>query len=650
MNHIVMLLSDPYAHLNQDYDEDEADEDGEKSDYGGDLMVEVDLALSAQANARKYFDQKKQASTKERKTLESGSVAMKSAEKKTKQALKEMAAISSINKARKVYWFEKFFWFISSENFLVIGGRDAQQNEMIVKKYMKATDIYVHADLHGATTAVIKNPTGLPVPPKTLNEAGQFAVCFSAAWDSKVITAAYWVTPDQVSKTAPSGEYLTVGSFMIRGKKNFLPPSDLIMGFGFVFKLEESSVEAHKGERRVRTGLDDAASTVGDAASVVDVESVADTVGEMEIDIEEGDSSDEEEGGKVERLESVQEEEVDDNDKVEEEGEENNDDTPVSESKDEEDENSDESEEDNLEEKYEMKEEDLSVDDKTDAIEFPDTDVKIAFGRSGSVEIKTRTVSITEEPAEVGPVSNNKNNKKQKQQRFEKKQVRKPNQPKQEEDEKKGRSLPAWMEEKKEEQLKRGKKGKMKKIKEKYKDQDEEERNLRMQILQSDGKEKESKKNKKNKKGKGGANVLPYQLNTAPKEKKPPPKPKQPDVPADNEDEEEDKAPVVNDETDMLDTLTGLPLPEDELLFAVPVVAPYSTILNYKYKVKLTPGTGKRGKACKTAIAMFLADKHTIQREKDLLKSVKDQDPARNLPGKVKLSAPHLQKVKGKKK
>jgi predicted ribosome quality control (RQC) complex YloA/Tae2 family protein len=28
--------------------------------------------------------------------------------------------------------------------------------------------------------------TGNPVPPKTLNEAGQFSVCFSAAWDSKV--------------------------------------------------------------------------------------------------------------------------------------------------------------------------------------------------------------------------------------------------------------------------------------------------------------------------------------------------------------------------------------------------------------------------------------------------------------------------------
>ena len=41
----------------------------------------------------------------------------------------------------------------------------------------------------------------------------------------------------QVSKTAPTGEYLTVGSFMIRGKKNFLPPNPLVMGFAFLFKL-----------------------------------------------------------------------------------------------------------------------------------------------------------------------------------------------------------------------------------------------------------------------------------------------------------------------------------------------------------------------------------------------------------------------------
>merc|ERR1719289_601361 len=291
-NHIVMQLEDPYAHL--DYDDDDSDEDDsndKKKDKAKEHLVDIDLGLTAQANARKYFVQKKSAAVKERKTLESGGVALKSAEKKTKAALKEMAKISTIIKARKVYWFEKFFWFISSENFLVIGGRDAQQNELLVKRYMKPTDIYVHADLHGAATVIVKNPSSDPVPPKTLNEAGQFAVCFSAAWDSKVLTAAYWVTPDQVSKTAPSGEYLTVGSFMIRGKKNFLPPSQLTMGFAFLFRLEDDSLERHKDERKVR-GLEEAKQDMKESESI---EELADKVEDVEIDVEGGDSSDEEE-------------------------------------------------------------------------------------------------------------------------------------------------------------------------------------------------------------------------------------------------------------------------------------------------------------------------------------------------------------------
>ena len=63
---------------------------------------------------------------------------------------------------------------------------------------MAPNDLYVHADLHGATSVIVKNPSGQPVPPKTLNEAGQFAVCYSAAWDSKVVTSAYWVESSQV--------------------------------------------------------------------------------------------------------------------------------------------------------------------------------------------------------------------------------------------------------------------------------------------------------------------------------------------------------------------------------------------------------------------------------------------------------------------
>lgn len=66
--------------------------------------------------------------------------------------------------------------------------------------------------------------------------------CNSRAWDEKIVTSAWWVWGHQVSKTAPSGEYLTTGSFMVRGKKTFLPPSHLVYGFGFLFRLEEGSI------------------------------------------------------------------------------------------------------------------------------------------------------------------------------------------------------------------------------------------------------------------------------------------------------------------------------------------------------------------------------------------------------------------------
>ena len=370
-NHIVMQLEDPYAHL--DYDDDDSDEDDsndKKKDKAKEHLVDIDLGLTAQANARKYFVQKKSAAVKERKTLESGGVALKSAEKKTKAALKEMAKISTIIKARKVYWFEKFFWFISSENFLVIGGRDAQQNELLVKRYMKPTDIYVHADLHGAATVIVKNPSSDPVPPKTLNEAGQFAVCFSAAWDSKVLTAAYWVTPDQVSKTAPSGEYLTVGSFMIRGKKNFLPPSQLTMGFAFLFCLTEDSLERHKDERKVR-GLEESKQDVKEDESV---EELTEKVEDVEIDVEGGDSSEEETEAR-EPLEEIKEE-VEDKDGSQDHIREDVTEEPGL--------NADEG--DNSDASEEREEEEPAPQTNTDesssnVIEFPDTDVKIGYDR-----------------------------------------------------------------------------------------------------------------------------------------------------------------------------------------------------------------------------------------------------------------------------
>lgn len=50
-------------------------------------------------------------------------------------------------------------------------------NEMLVKRHLRSRDVYVHADMHGAASVVIKNPSGKEPPPKTLHEAGIMALC-----------------------------------------------------------------------------------------------------------------------------------------------------------------------------------------------------------------------------------------------------------------------------------------------------------------------------------------------------------------------------------------------------------------------------------------------------------------------------------------
>ncbi|CAM9607192.1 unnamed protein product, partial [Phaeothamnion confervicola] len=224
------------------------------------VLVDVDYALSAHANARGMYDSKKRARDKELKTLEASERSLRIAEKTAAKDSRKQQARRTLAVARKVLWFEKFNWFITSDNYLVLSGKDAQQNEVIVKRYLRPCDIYVHADLHGASSCVIrsKDPTGTrPVSETALLEAGCMTVCRSAAWAAKMVTSAWWVYADQVSKTAPTGEYLVAGSFMIRGKKNFLPPRSLEMGFAVLFRVDESSLANHIGERREHGVEDD---------------------------------------------------------------------------------------------------------------------------------------------------------------------------------------------------------------------------------------------------------------------------------------------------------------------------------------------------------------------------------------------------------
>jgi predicted ribosome quality control (RQC) complex YloA/Tae2 family protein len=201
-----------------------------------DTSLIIDPKLTIPENAENYYEKAKKAKRKTKGAL----IAIENTKKQLEDIkAKKDIAMENIDVPKKrvkknLKWYEKLRWFITSDNILVIGGRDANSNEIIVKKYLEPNDIYLHADIHGATSTAIKLE-GNEINDNILKESGEFAASFSSAW-SKGFTSqdVFWVRPDQVSKTPESGEFLPKGSFVIRGHRNYIRGARVKLAIGIV--------------------------------------------------------------------------------------------------------------------------------------------------------------------------------------------------------------------------------------------------------------------------------------------------------------------------------------------------------------------------------------------------------------------------------
>ena len=141
---------------------------------------------------------------------------------------RDYLSMSSIPIRYDEQWYERFRWFRTTDGFLVLGGRNADQNEELVKKYLDPSDRFFHAQAHGAPVTVLKATAPdeaareVDIPTSSREEAAQFAVSYSSVWkDGKFAGDVYEVDADQVSKTPESGEYIEKGSFVIRGDREY---------------------------------------------------------------------------------------------------------------------------------------------------------------------------------------------------------------------------------------------------------------------------------------------------------------------------------------------------------------------------------------------------------------------------------------------
>ena len=184
----------------------------------------LDLTKGIDENAAVYFEKAK----KIKKKIEGAEKALSESLKKLAQLERKKEEIFHEKlkeekfRERKHEWYEKFRWFISSEGFLVIGGRDATSNEIVIKKHTVPNDLVFHTDMAGSPFFVVKSG-GKAIGDKTKEEAADATCTFSRVWRLGLQTSSvFYVKPEQVSKKTKAGEYMGKGAFMVYGKTNYI--------------------------------------------------------------------------------------------------------------------------------------------------------------------------------------------------------------------------------------------------------------------------------------------------------------------------------------------------------------------------------------------------------------------------------------------
>lgn len=596
------------------------------------FLVSVDLNLTAHANARRFYDMRKSAAAKMETAQQVKNRTVKAASKRAEseaQRLEEEAVAASIRARRTPFWFEKFYWFVSSENYLVVAGRDLQQNELLVKRYLGPADVYVHADLDGAASVIVKNrrPKGATkhseIPRMSLEQAGIFAMSRSAAWEAKIVSSAWWVRAVQVSKTTSTGVYLPTGGFAIRGRKNYLDPAQLVMGFAFLFRLDDASATRHRGERGLR-GVEELEESELPQSNTQELgQDSADSKEEDLVPNTQAFNLDE---PVVPNLKSAQKETSEEITGA------SVDNVPTT--------------EDNTS---------AEIGGIGASIEKDKESLREERNATGSNEVVPSTGSEASSTKSV-PRSKKKHlsarerkalkNGKGGNTRPEAEGVTSKNAADSEQ-EKVGPSSKGSV------PLPRGKKHKLKKMK-KYMDQDEDERRMALAVLgakpiKEDPLDAESNVNGENKEddaNDGKDNNGDDNENEEERKRNGPREPKQEEMRLLDEEGIIELSRLEQDTVNALDLLTAVPNPDDVVEFAMPVCGPYSALSQYRYRVKMMPGSMKRGKAYRAATVLFQK-----QAEKDLSQCKQERDAIRISPesegihgmiGNVKIMAPGL--------
>lgn len=458
------------------------------------------------------------------------------------------------------------------------------QSELLYRRYLSRGDIFVHADLEGATPIVVKNRAGsadAPISPSTLSQAGNLCVATSTAWDSKAVMSAWWAHAHQVSKIAENGSgIMPTGVFQIKGEKNFLAPSQLVLGFGIMFQVSQESVRNHK-QRFDTSDVPQAAITPADETEASELKDAV----EPEVP------------GQTEATEEATTKATE----------------QASEDAEKEDAGSEEEEEDEKAASRNPLQRGNSELSTSQPTQEPESESEPEEGPEDELERE----AAEDQPEEEEPQSTAGQN-------FVPEQHEEPNlNARERRTLRQGKPLDRPSEE---EPVApriaptRGKRAKDKRAAAKYAHQDEDERELALRLVGANkGKAAKAAKAAEAKEQREREAEAQRQRRRAQHERAAEAERKRQAQFTENgtDDYNEETAAAEAADLTWIPALVGTPTTDDEIIAAIPVCAPWAALGRYKYKVKLQPGTVKKGKAVKEIIGRWVSETTTGKVKKE---------------------------------
>jgi predicted ribosome quality control (RQC) complex YloA/Tae2 family protein len=200
------------------------------------VKIKLFIGKDAKENADSYYSESK----KYREKAMNAEEAVKDIDKRIKAL--EKKKVETIERKKEIRkdreWFENYRYFRTEKGRICIAGKNADENDEIVKKYMEEKDLFFHADIHGGSVAILKD--GINADIKEKISCAVFAASYSSAWDLGYNEVGVFAArKEQLTKTVNEGN-LKKGGFGIEGEREWFKHTVL----GLVIGRKEGKISS----------------------------------------------------------------------------------------------------------------------------------------------------------------------------------------------------------------------------------------------------------------------------------------------------------------------------------------------------------------------------------------------------------------------